>query len=300
MTFKPNICHGYNNDDVFAKYLNVIEFQKLCDFRWCCIIHNNTKKIPLNLIWKYIVCRWKLIESVLFDRFYIICAPNVLLTQVNSTQLINSINRWWYKIDIDDWKSFDLSDSIEINAHEMNVLCVSVLISLSVLQYAIVWREKNFIASFYYVFMKVQLFHSFIPLKAENVWCDKAKIKHNTFEIINSTERAHRIDWWTMQRKTPDVSMKDVCVHSSDDFCLCLQVERLNITKMICILCATSMVKLQCVQRVPIIIYWRTFCCWVFFSCVCAVSTFFSFYLNFFFHHSAEQPLAHFSLLLQL
>lgn len=165
----------------------------------------------------------------------------------------------------------------------MNVLCVSVLISLSVLQYAIVWREKNFIASFYYVFMKVQLFHSFIPLKAENVWCDKAKIKHNTFEIINSTERAHRIDWWTMQRKTPDVSMKDVCVHSSDDFCLCLQVERLNITKMICILCATSMVKLQCVQRVPIIIYWRTFCCWVFFSCVCAVSTFFSFYLNFFF-----------------
>lgn len=126
------------------------------------------------------------------------------------------------------------------------------------------------------------------------------KIKHNTFEIINSTERAHRIDWWTMQRKTPDVSMKDVCVHSSDDFCLCLQVERLNITKMICILCATSMVKLQCVQRVPIIIYWRTFCCWVFFfSCVCAVSTFFSFYLIFF-HHSAEQPLAHFSLLLQL
>lgn len=128
------------------------------------------KKNPFELNLKiHSVDRWKLIESVLFDRFYIVRAPNVLLTQVNSTQLINSINRWWYKIDIDDWKSFDLSDSIEINAHEMNMLCVSVLISLSVLQYAIVWREKNFIASFYYVFMKVQLFHSFIRLKAENV-----------------------------------------------------------------------------------------------------------------------------------
>lgn len=50
MTFKPNICHSYNNDDVFAKYLNVIEFQKLCDFRYCCIIiHNNTKKNPFEL-----------------------------------------------------------------------------------------------------------------------------------------------------------------------------------------------------------------------------------------------------------
>lgn len=48
MTFKPNICHSYNNDDVL-KYLNVIEFEKLYDFRCCCIIIHNNKENPFEL-----------------------------------------------------------------------------------------------------------------------------------------------------------------------------------------------------------------------------------------------------------